>query len=176
MIGVHYFYIYAKQRSKWNSGKLIIVTYWIKLLLVTQAQCMVYMNVLQFDVCSNCYVVVYWLPIYWAIYEMQYLCYLSGRRYNSVNSFSTSCSLVFQMPLLMPHGMCRIHACCSVVLTLHLSHRWLAFWDMTVTKMLINVERGLQFSDAVSSRLIANQRRCSIVAQGCSFDPETVGS
>ena len=36
--------------------KLIIVTYWIKLLLVTQAQCMVYMNVFQFDVCSNCYV------------------------------------------------------------------------------------------------------------------------
>ena len=31
-VGIHYFYIYAKQRSKWNSGK-----YWIKLLLVISA-------------------------------------------------------------------------------------------------------------------------------------------
>ena len=129
--------------------KLIRVTYWIKLLLVTQVQCMiimVYMNVLQFDVCSNCCLLVYWLPTYWEIYEMQYLGYLSVQRYNSVNSFSTAHPVVFQMPLLMPHGMCRIHACCS----LHLFHHVLELWGTTATKVLI-VERRMHLWGAVSA-------------------------
>ena len=102
---------------------LITVTYWIKLLFShASTMIMVYMNVLQFDVCSNCCVLVYRFLTYWEIYEMQYLGYLSVRRYNSVNSISTAHPVVFQMPLLMPLGMCQVHACCSCVLSLHLSH------------------------------------------------------
>ena len=134
-----------------------------KMQAILSVMIIVNMNVLQFDVCSNCYVLVYWFPTYWEIYEMQYLGYLSVRRYNSINSFSTAHPVVFQIPLFMPHGMCQIHACCSGVLSLHVSHRALELWDTTATKMLI-VERGLYLSGAVSSRLIANQRRCSIIA------------
>ena len=83
---------------------------------------------------------VYWLPTYWEIYEMQYLGYLSVRRYNSVNSFSIAYTVVFQMPQFMPHGMCPVHACYSGVLCLHLSHCALELWDMTATKMRM-VER-----------------------------------
>ena len=36
---------------------------------------------------------------------MQYLGYLSVRRYNLVNSFSTVYPVVFKMPSFMPHGM-----------------------------------------------------------------------
>ena len=68
------------------------------------------MNVFQFDVCSNCYVLVCWLFTYWEIYEMKYLGYLSVRRYNSVNVFLIAYPVVFQMPLFMPHGMCRVYA------------------------------------------------------------------
>ena len=40
--------------------KLIIITYLNKIIVSnTIIMIMVYMNVLQFDVCSNCYVVVY---------------------------------------------------------------------------------------------------------------------
>ena len=131
---------------------------------------MVYMNVLQFDMCSNCYALVYWLPTYWEIYEVQYLGYLLVRRYYSVNSFSTAYPVAFQMSLLMPHIMHRIHACCSGVLWVHLYHRALELWETTATQMRI-VERGLHLSDAVSSRLIATQRRSSIVARSWSFEP-----
>ena len=123
------------------------------------------MNVFQFDVCLNCYVLVYWLPFYWEIYEMQYLGYLSVRRYNSVNSFSTAYPVVFQMRQFMPHVMCRIHVCCPGVLWLHLSHRALESWDTTVTKMRI-VERessafvgcSFQLIDRDSATLL---HRCS---------------
>ena len=99
LVGIHYFYIYAKQRSKWNSGKINYSYLFNKIVVShTSTMIMVSMNVLQFDVCSNCYVLVYWLPIYWEIYEMQYLGYLSVRRYNLVNSFSTAYPVVFQMP------------------------------------------------------------------------------
>ena len=54
--------------------KLITITYWIKLLVTrVYGKIMVYINVLQFDVCSNWYILVYWLPTYWEIYQMQYL-------------------------------------------------------------------------------------------------------
>ena len=53
--------------------KLIIITYLNKIVVShTSTMIMVYMNVLQFYVCSNCYILVYWLPTYWEIYEMQY--------------------------------------------------------------------------------------------------------
>ena len=54
--------------------KLIRITYLNKIVVShTSTMITVYKNVLQFDVCSNCYVLVYWLPTYWEIYEMQYL-------------------------------------------------------------------------------------------------------
>ena len=54
--------------------KLIIITYLNKIVVShTSIMIMVYMNVLQFDVRSNWYGLVYWLPTYWEIYEMQYL-------------------------------------------------------------------------------------------------------
>ena len=138
LVAIHYFYIYAKQRSKWNSGE-INYSYLLNKWFVTQAQCMimVYKNVLQFDVCSNCYLLVFWLPTYWEIYEMQYFGYLSVRRYNLVNFFSTAYPVVFQMPQLMPHGMCQIPACCSGVLSLHFTHRALESWDTSTMPMLI---------------------------------------
>ena len=80
---------------------------------------------------------------------MQYLIYLSVRRYNSVNSFSTTYPVVFQMPQFMPHSMCPVHACCSGVLSLHLSNRALELWDTSAMKML--KERALCWSNANSS-------------------------
>ena len=50
---------------------------------------------------------------------MQYLGFLSVRRYNLVNSFSAEHPVVFQMPPFIPHGMCPVHTCCSGVLSLH---------------------------------------------------------
>ena len=59
--------------------KLIIITYLNKIVVShTSTIIMVYMNVLQFDVCSNCYVLVYWLSTNWEIYEMQYFRLLIG--------------------------------------------------------------------------------------------------
>ena len=157
--------------------KLITVTYWIKFWLVTQAQCMimVYMKVFQFDVCSNCYVLVYWLRTYWEIYEMQYFGYLSVRRYNLVNSISTVYLVVFQKLLLMPLGMCQIRACFSDVLSLHLSHHALQSWDMSTMQLLM--ERALCWSNANSS---VWSRICYVahaaVDSHCNFDPEISGN
>ena len=151
------FYIYANRRSKWNSGK-INYNYWIKRIeynkiVVSQTSTMitVYMNVLQFGVCSNCYVLVYWLPTFWEIYEMQYLGYLSVRRYNLVNSISNVYPVVLQMPMFMPRDMCPVHACYSGVLSLHSSHRALELWDTTFPAV------GSRISDVAPSLL----NRCS---------------
>ena len=91
---------------------------------------MVYRKVLQFDVCSNCYTYQFTdcLPI-----ERSMRCNKFG--YLSVtylvNSFSTKYPVVFQTPLLMPHGMCTVHACCSGVLSLHLFHHALELRDLS---------------------------------------------
>ena len=95
--------------------KLISVTYWIKLWLVTQAQWSWHIWMYYSLMCV--WIATCWFPTYWESYEMQYVSYLSVRRYNSVNSFSTAYPVVFQMKQFMPHGMCPVHACCSCVLS-----------------------------------------------------------
>ena len=97
--------------------KLIIITYLNKIVVShTSILIMVYMNVLQFDVYSNC------LPI-----ERFMRCNISRLLIASEIQFSQllfNCLLSgFPMLLHMPHGKCLIHACCSGVLSLHLSHQ-----------------------------------------------------
>ena len=65
----------------------------------------------------------YWLPTYLEIYEMQCLLvtYRFGDTIRSTPRLFNCVSSGFPMPLLMPHGMWWIHACCSVVLSLLVS-------------------------------------------------------
>ena len=78
LVGIHYFYIYAKPKSKWHSGK-INYSYLLNKWLVTQAQCMilVYTSLL----------IPYLLKDLW---DVIFQIYLSVRRYNLVNSYSTA--------------------------------------------------------------------------------------
>ena len=104
-----------------------------------------------------------------------YLCYLSVRRSNSVNSFSIAYPVVFQC-------RCLCHMACVefTLIALLCSHcTCLIGVDVRRTDChedLYCRERGLRLWDTVSIRLIATQRRCFIVAWSWSFDPETVGS
>ena len=101
--------------------------------------------------------------------KCQYLGYLSVRRYNSVNSFSIAHPVVFQMPLFMPHGMCRVQAAVLCALIALVSS---CCWSYeTWGHEVVYVEKGLYLMDASSSWLIRNQRLCSTVAWRYSFNP-----
>ena len=63
-----------------------------------------------------------------------------------------------------------ISRCGSGLLSLHLSHLGVGVMRHGCHEVAY-VERGLRLSDATSSCLIANQRRCLTVAWRCSFDP-----
>ena len=150
--------------------ELIIITYLNKIVVShTSTMIMLYMNVLQFDVSSICCILVYWLPTYWEIYEIQYFRLIIGSEIQFGQLLFNCTSSSFSNVAAYATLQCRIHACCSGVLWLHLYHRALELWETTDTKMRI-VERVLHLSDAVSSRLIATQRRCFIVARSWSFD------
>ena len=58
------FFIFMQNKGQNETQeKFIIITCLNKIVVShTSIMIMVYMNVLQFDVCSNCYVLVYWLP------------------------------------------------------------------------------------------------------------------
>ena len=126
LVGVHYFYIYAKQRSKWTSGK-INYSYLLYKIVVSHTSVMYNHGIYEcitiwyvFELLLTILLIAYLLRDLW---HAIFIGYLSVQRYNSVNSFSIVYPVDFQMPLLMPHGMCWIHSCCSGVLSLHLSHR-----------------------------------------------------
>ena len=155
---------------------LIKITYWNKIVVShTSMIIIVYINILQFDVCSYFYIPVYWLPTYWEIYEMQYF-------YVTYRFGDTIWSTLFQLRI-------QWFSNAAGYATWHVSNSRLLLWcalialvssalmlgDPIAMKMRI-VETVLHLWGAVSSRSIATQRRCFIVAWSWSFDPETVGS
>ena len=156
--------------------KLIIITYLNKIVVsYTSIMIMVYINVLQFDVCSYLYVLVYWLHAYllrdlWDAIIM--IGYLSVHRYNSVNFASTAYPVVFQC-------LCVCHmACVEFTLVALLCSHCTFLLSAGVGRADWNEDgyhRELQLWNAVSSSLSATQRGFCIVTCSCSLGPVTIG-
>ena len=154
--------------------KLITVTYWIKLLLVAQYndngiyECITIWCV--FELLRTSLLIAYLLRDLWDAISIGYL---SVRRYNSVNSFSTAYPVAFQC-------RCLCHIVSNSLLLLWcaliaLVSSALMLGDPAAMKMRI-VERAafVGFSCSGWSRI------CDVVQADvdwrCSFDTETVGS
>ena len=147
------FFIFMQNKGQYEiQVKLITITYRTKWLLVTQVwgknhgiyECIKIWCV--FELIRTRLLIAYLLRDLW---DAIFMVYLSFQRYNSVNFFSTVYPML--QSLLMPHGMCRIYACCSVVLSLHLLHwRW-SLGDPIAMQM--DVVREVPLCDAVSSQL-----------------------
>ena len=119
---------------------------------------------------SNYYVLVYWLPTYWEICEMQYS-WVTNRFGDTIRSTPFKLRIQwFSMPLLMPHGMCRIYASCSVVLSLLVSSV-VGVSDITATKMLI-VERWMHLWDVVAVGRESAMLLRQTLLWCWSFDPD----
>ena len=125
----HYFYIYTKQRSKWNSGK-INYNYLLNKIVVSHTS-------------RRCNHGIYECITIWCVIELLrtslLIAYLLRDLWDAIfiGYLSIAYLLVFSMPLLMPHGMWRINSCCSVVLSLLVSLVIGVMRHYTATKMRI---------------------------------------
>ena len=124
-VGVHYFFYLCKTKVKNETKvKLITITYWIKWLLVTRVfvqihgmyECITSWCVL--ELLRTSLLIAYLLSDLWDVIFIYRLLIVSEMQF---------CRLLFNcvysdppMSLFMPHGMCRIYACCSVVLSIAL--------------------------------------------------------
>ena len=79
---------------------------------------------LQFDLCSNCYILVCWLFTYWEIYEMQYYQVVLISSEIQIGQLLFNCSSSgFKNDSVYVKWHVSSSRCCSVVLSLHLSLR-----------------------------------------------------
>ena len=131
LVRVHYFYIYAKQRSKWNSGK-INYSYLLNKIMVSHTSTM-------HDHC------IYECIRVWCVFELVRTSLLIANILRDLWDaiFRLLIGLEIQFGQLLfnclssgfPNAsayatfMCQILACCSGVLSLHLSRRKLESWD-----------------------------------------------
>ena len=172
--------------------KLITITYWIKLLLVTRVfvkihgmyECITSWCV--FELVRTSLLIAYLLGDLWDAIFIYWLLIVSEMQF-----YRLLFNFVYSHPpmsLFMPHSMCRIYACCSVVLSIALVSSALMLGDPVA--MPIHIVREVQLWDtgsrpsiarlrdvASSSRVAVARASAEVVCfRSFGFAPETVGS